>query len=148
MTPFLFLALASVAGADAPKPVVAGDPARLERVRKATMPKFDKPIMFDTPEADAILAALEVFPPDNPWNLVVGDWPLHPKSKQMIAGIGAAKPLRCNPDMGFILIPPGQKAIAGYDGLDWHLDRFAVTDNAGGFRLQLQELLDSVPSTS
>ncbi len=112
MTTFLFLVLASASGADTPKPVVGGDPARLERIRKATMPKFDKPIMFDTPEADAILAALEVFPPDNPWNLVVGDWPLHPKSKQMIAGIGAAKPLRCNPDMGFILIPPGQKAIA------------------------------------
>ncbi len=106
------LILASIAGADAPKPVVTGDPARLERIRKATMPKFDKPVMFDTPEADAILAALEVFPPDNPWNLVVGDWPLHPKSKEIVASIGAAKPLRCNPDMGFILIPPGQKTIA------------------------------------
>ncbi|HEX5081603.1 MAG TPA: hypothetical protein VFY40_06140 [Blastocatellia bacterium] len=29
-------------------------------------PKFTKPVMFDTPEADRILAALQVFPPDNP----------------------------------------------------------------------------------
>src|SRR5262249_30877654 len=31
------------------------------------MPTITKPVMFDTPEADAILAALQVFPPDNPW---------------------------------------------------------------------------------
>ena len=43
-----------------------GDPARLERIRKTPMPKITKPVMFDTPEADAILSALEVFPPDNP----------------------------------------------------------------------------------
>jgi hypothetical protein len=93
------------------KPVVSGDPARVERVRKATMPKIDKPVTFDTPEADAILAALEVFPEDNPWNLVVADWPLHPKSKAIVETVGANKPLRYNTDMGFVLIPPDQKKI-------------------------------------
>jgi hypothetical protein len=67
--------------------------------------------MFNTPEADAILAALEVFPPDNPWNQVVSDWPVHPNSKNLIASIGPEKPLRCNPDMGFILVPPDQKRV-------------------------------------
>src|SRR6185369_9966168 len=52
---------------------VRGDPARLERIRAAKMPRIVKPILFDTPEADAIVSALEVFPPDNPWNLVVED---------------------------------------------------------------------------
>ena len=61
---------------------VHGDPARLERIRAAKMPKIDKPILFDTPEADAILSALEVFPPDNPWNLVVEDWPVHPELEE------------------------------------------------------------------
>ncbi|VTR91755.1 Uncharacterized protein OS=Ilumatobacter coccineus YM16-304 GN=YM304_11060 PE=4 SV=1 [Gemmata massiliana] len=93
------------------KPLVSGDPARVERIRKAAMPKIDKPVSFDTPEADAILAALEVFPEDNPWNLVVSDWPLHPKSKEIIASIGANKPLRYNPDMSFVLVPPGEKKI-------------------------------------
>ena len=55
--------------------------------------------------------ALEVFPPDNPWNLVVEDWPLHPNSKNIVASIGADKPLRYNPDMGFVLVPPDQKKI-------------------------------------
>ena len=50
---------------------VGSDPARLARLKDATMPKVDKVINFDTPEADAILSALEVFPPDNAWNLVV-----------------------------------------------------------------------------
>ncbi len=95
----------------APPVKVGGDPARLERIRAAKMPPFDKPVLFDTPEADAILAALEVFPPDNPWNLVVSDWPLHPNSKNLIASIGAAKPMRYNADMGFVLVPPGQKKV-------------------------------------
>jgi hypothetical protein len=107
----LLLLTTAVAAAQQPKPVVSGDPARVERIRKATMPKIDKPVMFDTPEADAILSALEVFPEDNPWNLVVSDWPLHPKSKAIIGSIGADKPLRYNDDMAFVLIPPDQKKI-------------------------------------
>lgn len=90
---------------------VGSDPARLARVRAAKMPAIDKPILFYTPEADAICSALEVFPPNNPWNLVVEDWPLHPNSKNIIASIGAEKPLRYNDDMGFILVPPDQEKV-------------------------------------
>ena len=75
------------------------------------MPPITKPILFGTPEADAICSALEVFPPDNPWNQVVSDWPLHPNSKNIIASIGADKPLRYNPDMGFVLVPPDQPRV-------------------------------------
>lgn len=90
---------------------VGSDPARLARLKAATMPKIDKPILFDTPEADAICSALEVFPADNPWNVVVSDWPVHPNSKNIIGSIGANKPFRYNPDMGFVLVPPDQKKI-------------------------------------
>jgi hypothetical protein len=102
-----------VAGALAQKPAVSvkGDPARLERIHKAKMPKIEKVVEFHTPEADAILSALEVYPPDNPWNLVVEDWPLHPRSKKIVATVGTDKPFRYNPDMGFILVPPDQKKI-------------------------------------
>jgi hypothetical protein len=68
-------------------------------------------VPFHTPEADAILEALEVFPPDNPWNTDISGWPLHPKSDAMIRSIGAEKPLRYNPDMAFVLVPPDQKKI-------------------------------------
>ncbi len=90
---------------------VQGDPVRLKRIRATVMPKFDKPILFNTPEADAIVSALEVFPPDNPWNLVIEDWPVHPNSKNIVASIGADKKLRYNHDMGYVLIPPNQKRV-------------------------------------
>jgi hypothetical protein len=90
---------------------VAADPARLERIKAAKMPPITKPVSFDTPEADAILAALEVFPPDNPWNLLVEDWPLHPNSKKLVESIGTTKPFRYNPDMGFVLVPGNQKKV-------------------------------------
>jgi len=90
---------------------VAGPQDRMARIRAARMPPITAPVMFNTPEADAILSALEVFPPDNPWNQVVTDWPLHPNSQNIIASIGADKPLRYNPDMGFVLVPPGQRRV-------------------------------------
>ncbi len=89
-----------------------GDPARLARLKAAKMPAITHPVLFDTPEADAICGALEVFPPDNPWNQVVDDWPVAANSAQIIAAIGADKPLRYNPDMGFVLVPPAQARIA------------------------------------
>lgn len=104
----LLILLATVANA---QPKVSGDPARLKRINSAKMPAITKPVSFDTPEADKILAALEVFPPDNPWNLIVEDWPLHPNSRKIVASIGTSKPLRYNPDMGFALVPSDQKKI-------------------------------------
>jgi hypothetical protein len=106
--------------APAAKPAVGGDPAPLARIHAAKMPPITRPVLFYTPEADALCSALEVFPADNPWNQVVSDWPLHPNSKNIIASIGAQKPLRYNSDMGFILVPPGQPRvevkIVGYPG--------------------------------
>jgi hypothetical protein len=108
VTPFL----AGAPAVAAPPPVPAGsDPARLARIRAAKMPALNKPVLFDTPEADAILSALEVFPADNPWNLVIDSWPLHPNSKNIIASIGPEKPFRYNPDMGFVLVGPDQKKV-------------------------------------
>jgi hypothetical protein len=75
------------------------------------MPALTKPVLFDTPAADRILAALQVFPADNPWNEDISTWPVHPSSKKIIASIGPDKPFRYNPDMGFVLVPPGQKRV-------------------------------------
>ncbi len=90
-------------------PGVKIDKARLERLKAAKMPKIEAVLPFNTPEADAVLVALEVFPPNNPWNIHVDEWPVHPRSKQIIATIGAEKPLRYNPDMGFVIVPPNLK---------------------------------------
>jgi hypothetical protein len=101
------LALSCAIGQSTPEPrPVHGDPSRLERLRAAKLPPMDKPILSGTPEADEIVSALEIFPPDNPWNLVIQDWPVHPNSKNIIESIGVSKKFRYNSDMGYVLIPP------------------------------------------
>ena len=107
--PTLYFGDLVLEGALAAGPAV--DPARLKRIRASRMPRIDRPILFDSPEADAIVQALEVFPPDNPWNQVIEDWPVHPNSKNIINSIGASKKLRHNSDMGYVLIPPDQKKV-------------------------------------
>src|SRR4051794_3080775 len=75
------------------------------------MPEVTRPVLFNTPEADEILAALQVFPPDNPWNEDISQLPVHPDSEKMVASIGAGKRLAYNLDMSFILVPPDQKRV-------------------------------------
>ena len=75
------------------------------------LPPITHPVLFDTPEADAILSALQVFPPDNPWNQDISKVPVHRDSARMIASIGADKSLGYNLDMGFVIVPPDQKLV-------------------------------------
>ena len=78
---------------------------------RPAMPKITHPVVFDTPEADAILSVMQVFPPDNAWNQDISKMPVHKDSARMIASIGAAKSLGYNLDMGFVIVPPDQKRI-------------------------------------
>lgn len=71
----------------------------------------DKPVLFNTEEADAVVSALPIFPADNPWNADVSKWPVHKNSNAIVASIGNDKPLRCNSDMGYILVPFNQKLV-------------------------------------
>jgi hypothetical protein len=91
------------------------------------MPRINRPVLFNTPEADRILTALQVFPADNPWNTDVSKWPLHPNSKNIIASIGADKPFRYNTDMSFILVPPDQKKV------EVHLTSYPDESDKGPF---------------
>ncbi len=68
--------------------------------------------MFNTPEADKILAALQVFPPDNPWNEDISAHPVDRNSRNLIQSVGPDKNLAYNLDMGFILVPPDQKRVS------------------------------------
>jgi hypothetical protein len=107
----LLLMAAAALVAAAPQDPVKTDPTRLARIRATKMPTLAAPVMFDTPAADAICAALEVFPADSPWNQTIEHWPLHPDSEAIIASIGRDKPFRANTDMSFILVPPDQKRV-------------------------------------
>jgi hypothetical protein len=88
------------------------DPAAGRSARQLpAMPKLTEPVMFNTPEADRILAALPVFPADNPWNEDISQRPVHPNSPRLIASVGPEKSLAYNLDMAFILVPPNQKRV-------------------------------------
>lgn len=54
------LASAAVVAIAGEAPGVKIEKDRLARLKTAKMPKFQKPIPFDTPEADAVLSALEI----------------------------------------------------------------------------------------
>jgi hypothetical protein len=77
----------------------------------AAPPEVKEPTLFDTPEADAVVSQMQIFPPDNAWNADVSKWPRHPNSDKIVASIGRDKPLRYNPDMAYVLVPPQQKKI-------------------------------------
>jgi hypothetical protein len=97
------------------------------------LPEIKTPVMFNTPEADKILAAMQVFPADNAWNEDISQRPVHPNSKNIIASAGAEKPLLCNLDMSFIIIPSDQKKVpvkvVQYPG-ESDLGPYPLPDNA------------------
>lgn len=92
-------------------PVVMGIASLSTAGERPPMPEITKPVMFNTPEADRILAALQVFPPDNPWNEDISQLPVLKNSQAIIESIGPAKPIAYNLDMSFILVPPGQPRV-------------------------------------
>jgi hypothetical protein len=89
---------------------VFGAPVK-EEPRTPRIPKFSKPVLFNTPEADAILAALQVFPKNNPWNEDISRRPVHPDSDALVASVGKDKTVHINFDMAFVLAPPGQPRV-------------------------------------
>lgn len=74
--------------------------------------EIKRPILGHSPDADAVLAQLQVFPRDNAWNADISRWPRHPDSDRLVASVGVDKPLRYNPDMAFVLVPPNQPRVA------------------------------------
>lgn len=103
------------------------DPLRIARLRAATMPTFNEPILFNTPEADAIVSALEIYPEDNAFNQVISTWPVHENSANIIAANGPNNPMRYNADMAYVLVPPGQARV------DMSIGAYANESDPGPF---------------
>lgn len=125
--------------ADSPGVIV--DQARLDRINAATTPSFERPIPFDTEQADAILSALEIFPPNNPSKIPVDTWPVATNSDAMLKAIGAEKPLRGNTDMAFVLVPPNQKEI------DVKLSEFLTEFDEGPFPVPENTPIEGWPAS-
>ena len=75
------------------------------------LPPIMEPVLFNTAEADRILATLQVFPPDNPWNENISNLSVLKNSKQIIATIGADKRLAYNLDMAFVIVPRDYRRV-------------------------------------
>src|SRR5437773_2038884 len=52
--------------------------------KRPSMPRIAQPVLFGTPEADLILSALQVFPPENPWNQEIAGLPVQSNSARII----------------------------------------------------------------
>lgn len=96
---------ATPASGDAP-PVPGG-----AKPMPGPLPRIDKPVLFNTPEADRILSHLQIFPPNNPWNEDVSRRPVAENSARMIASMKSRKTLGYNLDMCFIIVPPSQPKV-------------------------------------
>jgi len=122
LTPLLLLAAACApeaqpAAVTQPAPVGKPTPPSAEAKpvpAKADLPprpRIHRPVMFDTPEADAIVSAMQIFPKSSAWNEDISERPVHPDSSKTVEAVGADKKFRFNQDMAFILVPPDQPKV-------------------------------------
>jgi hypothetical protein len=115
-----------------PPAKVTAAPATSER-EQARIPAFSKPLLFDTPEADAVLSATQILPPEHPFNQEVAALPIHANSARIIASIGPETILWPEQDMNYVVVPPDQKKasfkLAAPNG-ECDSGPFPIPDNA------------------
>jgi hypothetical protein len=80
------------------------------------LPVVTQPILFNTPEADAVISAMQIFPVNNPWNEDISRRPLLTNSPAMINQITAElassrRTVRAFFEMNFVLVPDTQPLI-------------------------------------
>src|SRR5438270_3693105 len=92
--------------------------ARAERINQegrilGPAPVVTTPTLFNTPQADAIVSAMQIFPVTNPWNEDISRRPLLANSAAMVAQIKAdlsssRQTLRPFYEMNYVLVPDNQ----------------------------------------
>jgi hypothetical protein len=80
------------------------------------MPVVTQPLLFHTPEADAVISALQIFPWNHPWNEDISGRPLLSNSTAMINKISSElasnrRTLRAFYEMNFVLVPDNQSLV-------------------------------------
>lgn len=79
-------------------------------------PLVTAPTLFNTATADAIVAAMQIMPRDNPWNEDVSNRPAHTNSDAIIAQITSdlsanRRTLRPFYEMNYVLVPDNQPRV-------------------------------------
>src|SRR5436190_7499238 len=77
------------------------------------LPVVTTPLLFNTPEADAVVAAMQIMPVDSAWNENITGRPLLSNSAAMLAQISTdlgstRQNLRLFDEMNFVLVPDSQ----------------------------------------
>ncbi len=80
------------------------------------LPVVTSPILFNTTNADTVLAAMQIFPASNPWNEDISRRPVLTNSDAMIARILSDltpnhRKLMAEYEMNFVLVPDGQPRV-------------------------------------
>ena len=82
-------------------------------------PTVTTPVLFNSPQADAIVSALQIMPKDNPWNEVITNRPVHANSAIIMARIRSdlvainanRNTVKVFAEMNYVLVPPAQPLI-------------------------------------
>jgi hypothetical protein len=79
-------------------------------------PVVTNAVLFNTPQADTLLSAMQVFPVTNAWNEDISRRPVLPNSDAMIAQIitdlgSSRSSLRAFQEMNFVLVPNSQPLV-------------------------------------
>ncbi|MBI1177703.1 hypothetical protein GC207_09730 [bacterium] len=79
-------------------------------------PMVSEPVLFNTPEADSIVSALQIFPTTSAWNEDISRRPALANSDAMIAKItselsSSRRTLRPFYEMNFVLVPDNQSSV-------------------------------------
>src|SRR5256885_1226733 len=95
--------------------------ARAERINQegrilGPAPTVTTPTLFNTPQADAIVSAMQIFPVTNPWNEDISRRPVLSNSATMIAQMKAdlsssRQTLRPFYEMNYVLVPDNQARV-------------------------------------
>jgi hypothetical protein len=81
------------------------------------LPAVGDPILFDTTNADTVVAAMQIFPVTNPWNECVSNLPVLANSSAMIAQINSTvasshRFLELFQEMNYVLVPDSQPLVS------------------------------------
>src|SRR5438552_4067020 len=95
--------------------------ARAERINQEGRilgpgPVVTSPTLFNTPQADTIVSAMQIFPVTNPWNEDISRRPLQSKSGTMITQLksdlsSTRQTLRPFYEMNYVLVPDNQARV-------------------------------------
>ena len=83
-------------------------------------PTVTTPVLFNTPQADAIVSALQIMPKNNPWNEVITNRPVHADSglimgrirSDLVAINSNRNTLKVFSEMNYVLVPPTQPLVS------------------------------------